>query len=182
MEHSESWMATKKVGTSRRRRRQERGTGIQYDGRGKGVWTLEARGEGGSRLSLVIRDVQEVYQPASTVWHRTATVPQSHNPAAATTVRQWLRHDNFNFGRPSCRGGKVWAHVCREQGLNKRDRNGVGRWGGVGVGEVGTRERHRGWAGGTYPDTNPTTSPNQLDWRLVACTDWTDDFDFNLSG
>lgn len=62
----------------------------------------------------------------------------------------------------------------------KGQERGVGRWGGVGVGEVGTRERHRGYV----PRHHPDNSPNQLDWRLIAlhCTDWTDDFDFNLSG
>lgn len=67
MEHSESWMgkrwAQAGAGAGKNEVRRERGFGH---------WRQEAGG--GSRLSLVIRDVQEVYQSQ----HRTA---QYRNPS-----------------------------------------------------------------------------------------------------
>ena len=127
MEQSESWM-DKKVGTSRRRRRQDE---VRT---GKGVWPLEAGAGagGGSRLSLVIRDVQEVYQsqepepepaPYGTVQYH---IPHPHaggrNEYHSTSM---VRHDNFNLGGPSCRGGKVWPRL---QGAGADTDTGTG-WG-----------------------------------------------------
>lgn len=88
MEHGESW-TSKKVGTGRRR---QAGKNEVRQERGFGRWRQEE--EEASRLSLVIRDVQEVYQSQ----HRMSTHGTVPHPASrggkedtSTTVRQWLR-------------------------------------------------------------------------------------------
>lgn len=127
------------------RRRQDRGT------TGKGVWPLEAGGGGGSRLSLVIRDVQEVYQSqAGTVRHSKYSLPHSAPTAGGRKTRAPQYVDGFSMiisilgGHPA--GVGRFGPCLQGAGTDERDRNGV-ELGGVGVGEVGTRD--------TYPDSPP---------------------------
>lgn len=118
-----------KVGTSRRR--QARGTtGKGVLGRWEGRRSSRRR-----RQSLVTGDTRcagGVPEPTSTVWHKHGTVPRPA-PTGGRKTRAPQYVNGFSMiisilGWPSCQGWEGLAHVCREQGPTKRNRNGVG-WG-----------------------------------------------------
>lgn len=152
MEHGESWMDKKRwaqAGAGKHEVRSTTGKGVL------GRWGGQegAGGEGGSRLSLVIRDVQEVYQSQHGMGAARHSMYQHHvlHPQAGGRHEQpqyvrWLLDDNFNSGRAILPGVGRWeglAHVCREQGPTRGAGTGCGQVGwGRGRGGRDARERY----------------------------------------